>query len=99
MMRIGLMLCLLALLACSDKEGTPTSAPPPPPPPPNNGTTQSFDIALAPGSCPKSACFDSTTANTYCVSRGFEYSTAMTCYERFQNYQTQLYCRVTCFKQ
>ena len=98
MMRFGLMLSLLALLACSNKEENLTS-PPPPPPPQNNGITQNFDIALAPGGCPNSPCLNSTTADTYCVSQGYEYSTAMTCYQRIQNYQTQLYCRVTCFKQ
>ena len=66
----GFILCLLALLACSDKQGTPTSTTSP-----NNGITRIFEIALTPGDCPNSPCLDSTTADTYCVSVGFEYST------------------------
>ena len=90
----GFILCLLALLACSDKQGTPTGTTSP-----NNGITRSFEIALTPGDCPNSPCLNSTTADTYCVSVGFEYSTDSRCFERTQNYQTQLYCRVTCYKQ
>ena len=91
------MLSVLALLACSNNEGTPTSDQQPPAS--NNGITRSFEIALTPGSCPNSPCLDSAAANTYCVSVGFEYSTDRRCFQRTQNYQTQLYCRVTCFKQ